>query len=214
MFHNIWTLCSDRDHSVQARNVEVPVISLEVDIAVDCVWEGREEPTAAVRLASHATAPLTLQTNKLFSCKLWDNGIVVIDAEVGDSLRGSPFTTVESIHNFDTWSATPELAIFPPGETFVGCLSRGWLRYMTLLPGETQHVNAYGSDCPYWWWLEMHRRRLLQSGKEYIMQLKPEVSIPRWTWGTAKNLHGPYDLPPLPLVMAKEVRFCYRKIER
>jgi hypothetical protein len=34
-------------------------------------------------------------------------------------------------------------------------------------------------------------------GSKYTVELRDDTTIPRWTWGTAENLKGPYGLPAL-----------------
>jgi hypothetical protein len=34
-------------------------------------------------------------------------------------------------------------------------------------------------------------------GSKYTVELRDDTTIPRWTWGTAENLKGPYNLPAL-----------------
>ena len=87
----------------------------------------------------------------------------------------------------------------------------------TLWPGpEHQTVLAKIATPRAWWWYhDEQAEKLFIPGRHFILRLKqhfPPIFVPRWTYGTARDIKGPYNLPPIPVHFEdQEIRLTYRR---
>lgn len=194
MLHILWTHCRGRPRSASSTKT-IPTISLTIDLESYFPISHSTFPETSLRLTSHANQPLVIHKRDRLFTDFWESFIELHNLETGIQAPNLPYKLTHLPDRHQTWQPSAALAL--PNPDFL---------FLTLQPGETVDIGTGAS--PAWWW-DMHGRGSLVQGRRYEIRLREGAGIERWTWGTSRDLEGPFDLPALGLRLAGDgvVRF-------
>lgn len=201
--HTLWSLCSPR---LALPNSSLPTLTLRLGVPAICVLpEGPDQlplPRDTVKLHLHSAfpTPITIHLTPLLSHDLFDEALELVDLATGQTLLNSPHAH-RTLEYGESWLQSRELGYAP-----LESLHERAQHIRTLQPDSWTEMEALSK--PVWWFEDWLRKRAVVAGRQYVLRLREDVRVLRWTYGSVKERKGPYNLPTLPLsIEGGEVRF-------
>jgi hypothetical protein len=148
-----------------------------------------------LQLTLYASQPIAAYREHMFSHSLLDEAFYLVDLDTGVAFNPDwPSWGAELGRSLSTrgWQHTRDLAY--SGRRRSRYNPRNFLT--TLEPGSIQLETPSG-----WTMFWSRIGSTLRDGGRYALKLRPGVTLQTWTWGTATELKGPFNLPPIPVVL-------------
>lgn len=212
------SLCSPR-----CPEPDLPRIHLRIEPAETLTGSTRScsGSRIPISLKLEAKEPITVHYFPLFMPEgLWEGAVELYDLTLGVQVPFNPRKRLPpgQWSRFQSWAwaedyyadSLPDGHL--PGETF---------SFFQLNPGQWRRparvsLESYGS---FWYdrlWVpfaeQAERQSPLVHGHRYALRLRDGVTVPRWVWGPASQRRGPYNLPPISVVMDDEATFVYSDV--
>ena len=131
----------------------------------------------------------TLST--IFDSRLWNSYLSIIDVSTEAEV---PLAGLRSL--FPLSSSYQDLSAKDLQEYSFMPEHPGRNCWITLQPGESFTHKSVFSKCR----LYDRHKGILRVGKQYRVQLRKDLAIPRWSWGTELDLQGPFASMPMKVV--------------
>ena len=215
--HTLWSLCGPRFQLLDAA--DMPHISVKV-LMPKTVYLRKSSidvtPDVQFHMTLKSNRPITIyrRGRPLLSLDFWAEALEIVDLENGTARCVTPFDDKDDEFWADSWSRDRDLGF--AGDDYYGEKPALLHCHPGLLPDPGSELSR-GWWWPWWWqnnFRELYTKNSLHvNGHQFAMRLKPNVTIPRWTFGTVDKLEGPYNLPPIQLTMDEEVHFTVWKDE-
>jgi len=212
--HILWSLCSPRSEAIAPA--ELPAIHLRIEVPrlfteSDIEHPRLNHPPAHCFLILNYSEPVTLHQNFPTISRLVYESLELTDLTTGFTYPPLPYSypSSDTIHCTDSWASTAKLGLrrVPPRGIPEADLPQS--PFHTLEPHTLCRSFNVQGIVEVWWQKVLLEGRLLD-GHEYALRLNDHAEVSRWTFGRLGALKGPYNLPPLPLRLEKEVRFTYQ----
>lgn len=193
--HTLWSLCSPR--STLMDRSEMPALQLTLKLPETIV---RGQFVSAyqhgLRLEVDSSRPILMPRHGFFSHNMIDM-YDIIDESSGTILAHLPDIVPHINSNSDSWAKTRQLG-FDSQKVRLAALSPGC-------------QVSHGYVTPDHWWEEKHYQEgLFVDGRRYTLRLRKDVVLRGWAWETARHFEGPYNLPPVPVMMSEESKLTFR----
>lgn len=200
--HILWSLCATRAFPEH----DLPRARLEISMPKLCVVGDNPnvKPEVSAKLAVSSSQPIVLMEQRILSHDIWEEAFDVVDLKTDTVLPRLPFKENPTICLADSFNQSPRLDLQP--------LSDGGGLFgppPTMLSPKAGHDDYEFPELTSLWWWDRICTDILRCGNEYALRLRDGVTIPRWTYGRVGELEGPFNLPPIPITMGKEVRFKF-----
>ncbi|KAF2168960.1 hypothetical protein M409DRAFT_52942 [Zasmidium cellare ATCC 36951] len=208
--HIIWSLCSPR---ITVSAEELPQFLVRLKFPHVCTLQPRQgrqygfgdpwprEAKAKVSLRGTAES-IVMHDACLFADDFWYTALEIRDADTGAMISLPPISsnTILDPHP-SSWSEDPLMRSWdPPHDQNGGMLKSTYPRKRKT------NVRVEGRQD---WWFAMYEMGALKHGHEYIVKVKKDWGMRRWTYGSVPGLKGPYNLPPIPVHGKNECRFKF-----
>lgn len=200
--HILWSFCSPRLETVAA---DMPHISLTLKIPQELRRTRFMDVLSDSHFELHFSRPITVPIP--FLSHHGAEAFEIVDLETGRQLKQLPYELQIINSSDDSWSQSPELGY-------------NVQQFNTLLPSSSNRKGS-GQVYPYDWnqiypyrWNErlLYPESLLVEGHRYRVRLRPDVTVPRWTYFAGKERSGPYNLPAIEVVMSEESQLIFRYV--
>ncbi|KAK3718863.1 hypothetical protein LTR37_004779 [Vermiconidia calcicola] len=211
--HVLWSIASPRTTSIVGA---LPTLSLKLEMPEVYAFGpySRSETATKMHYTLQSQRTVTLHNYPFLSHDIWCDALEVVDLDTGKAIPTLPLKVQRhDRHDNDSWATTRELGF--QDDSYEDRRSGRETYMRTIAPGGTETDLMLTNHTPWDWIRDAALLGWLVDGGHYLARLKPGTTVPRWTYGSANHLEGPYNLPPMPVVMEEEVRikFCVEEEE-
>lgn len=204
--HIVWSLCSPR---LKILPTDLPWFSMGLDIPsiftlsphFQRYEEHNEGYYAPASLTLHGAGPITVHDPRSLSDELWHEGVEITDVDKNTKLPTVPLESNNiSDQRTSSWSEDPMMRSRDLEDDGSGAM---------LMTVSLQEEKPCLMPSRYEWWLAQYEAGLLEHNHDYIVSVRNDCAVKRWTYGSVPGLKGPYNLPPIPVHGEKECRFKF-----
>lgn len=239
--HTSWQWLPDEMHilhsfcSPRCLTPDLPLIQIRLEPGEKCSGNVRTGTGSQIPvfIKLEAKEPISIHSSPLFGpSKLWEGSIELHDLTLGVQ---APDQTPARLPadgkegRMQSWGGVPEFDDDWAGLTSPDHIPGETFSFLQLNPGVWRQPDRLRLENYMSFWTSRLRvpwpdgfgfealdgmdwKSPLVHGHRYALRLKDGVTVPRWVWGPARARRGPYNLPPIPIVMEGEATFVYEEV--